>query len=319
MSASEAVRFVMVRATPITSGPDPSFGPATVGSRTSGLQEAIDTVARGGGGLVQVLPGVYPVNSPLVFRSNVAVIGHGATFVNSGNLPTPFLSADKEVLSGARLEGFTLDGARVANQSVLTLTSAQHCRADVRVVRCGPGSTGVRLTASADAVPVDEAATTASSRSVYTFDIDDCQTGLLLQGVDTRPVTNNAFVAVFVTRCSGVGLNILEHADNNAFQRVHVQLLADDAVGCSIGTRGQATGSNHNIVLKLTVDCYKPKGAVALVLNASRGTHVVNLLTSGQGFARILQAAPGAQFFSVFNATEMVRYEAAPPSDYPRT
>jgi len=296
-----------------------TFGPATPGSRTSGVQEAIDASSAAGGGVVQILPGTYPVRSQLVFRSNVCVWGFGAVLLNAGNLPAPFASPPGEVISAARLEGLTLDGGHVGNQVVLTLTSAQHCRGDIRVRNCGPGSTGVRITSTAEATAVDDAATTASSRSVYTLDIDDCATGLLLQGVDSRPVTNNAFIAVFVTRCTGIGLNLQEHADNNSFQRVHVQLLADNSVGCSIGTRGQATGSNHNIILKLTVDCYKPRGAVALVLNASRGNHIVNLLTSGQGFARILQAAPGAVNFAVFNATEMARYEAAPETAYPRS
>jgi len=294
------------------------FGAKTPGTRTSGVQEAIDRVAQAGGGMVQILPGTYPISAPLLFRSLVAVIGYGATLVNAATLPTPFSSPENVVLTGARIVGVTLDGADVPNQTVLTLTSAQHCHLDLRVVRAGAGSTGVRLTASAAAAAVDQIATTASSRSVYTLDIDECATGLLLQGVDTRPVTNNSFPAVFVTRCTGVGLNIQEHADNNAFQRVHIQLVADNAVGCSIGTRGQATGSNHNIIVKLTVDCYKPRGAVALMLNASRGNHIVNVLTSGQGFSKIVQAAPGATNFTVFNATEMVRYEAVPPSEYPR-
>jgi hypothetical protein len=295
------------------------FGPATGGTKTSGLQEAIDAVANAGGGLVHVLPGSYPILASLSLRSLVAVVGYGATLVNAANLPTPFVSPEKAVLTGARLVALTLDGAGVANQTVLTLISAQHCTMDVRVIRAGPGSTGVRMTASSEATPVDQIATTACSRSVYSFDIDDCATGLLLQGVDTRPVTNNSFPSVFVTRCTGVGVNILEHSDNNHFGRVHVQLVADKAVGLSIGTRGQATGSNHNIVVKLTVDSYKPRDCFALVLNASRGNHVVNVLTSGQGFAKVVWAAPGAQFFTVFNATEMVRYEAVTPSEYPRT
>jgi hypothetical protein len=300
-------------------GPYPAgFGPFTSGSRTSGLQEAIDAVAASGGGLVQVLPGSYPVAAPLLFRSNTALLGYGATLVNAGSLPTPFVTESDRVWSGSRLIGVTLDGGSVPNQTVLTLVSAQHAHVDVRVIRAGPGSTGVRITASAAAAAVDQVATTAASRSVYVLDIDDCATGLLLDGVDTRPVTNNAFPAVFVTRCTGCGVNIQAHADNNEFGRVHVQLIADRAIGCSIGTKGQATGSNHNIVVKLTVDCYKPRDSVALVLNASRGNHVVNLLTSGQGFARIVQAAPGATNFTVFNASEMVRYEAVPPTEYPR-
>jgi hypothetical protein len=294
------------------------FGPATPGTKTAGVQEAIDAVATTGGGLVQILPGTYPVSNPVCFRSMVTVVGYGATLVNGANLAAPFVSADNAVLTGGRIMGLTLDGAGVANQTVLTLTSAQHCNIEIRVIRAGPGSTGVRLTASSNAQPVDQIATTACSRSVYSFDIDDCATGLLLQGIDTRPVTNNSFPSLFVTRCTGVGVNILEHGDNNHFGRVHVQLIADKAVGFSIGSRGQGTGSNHNIVVKLTVDSYKPRDCFALVLNSSRGNHIVNVLTSGQGFAKIVQAAPGAQFFTVFNATDMVRYEAVVPSEYPK-
>jgi hypothetical protein len=295
-----------------------AYGSATPGSATSGVQEAIDAVAQAGGGIVQILPGTYVVTKPVNFRSGVTVLGYGATLTNGANLPAPFASPENSVLSAARIVGLTLDGAGVAGQTVLTLTSAQHCNIEVRVLRAGAGSTGVRLMASATAPPVDAVATAACSRSVYHLDIDDCATGLLFNGIDTRPVTNNTFPDLYVTRCTGVGVNILEHSDNNHFGRVHVQLVADNAVGCSIGTKGQGTGANHNIVVKLTVDSYRPKNCVALVLNASRGSHVVNLLTSGQGFAKIVQAAPGAQFFTVFNATEMVRYDAVPASEYPR-
>ncbi len=291
------------------------FGAKTPGTKTSGVQEALDAVATAGGGLVQILPGAYPVSAPVVFRSLVAVLGLGATLVNAANLTGPFESTPDAVLSGARIIGLTLDGSDVSKQTVLSLTSPQHCHVDLRVLRAGAGSTGVRLTTAAAASPVDEVATTAASRSVYTLDVDDCETGLLLEGLE-RAVTNNSFPAIFVTRCTGVGVDVRAHADNNSFGRVHVQLVADKAIGFQIGTPGEGTGSHHNILVKLTVDCYRPRGAFGVVINQSHGTHILNVVTSGQGFEKVVKADPRATNFTVFDGTDMVRYEGAPSVPY---
>lgn len=166
------------------------FGSDTLGTATSGIQEAMSYCGAAGGGVVQMRPGVFNVTStPTMSYSGVSLIGSGATRMFAGVLiPDPGaltgLAGSYISVSGTGIDGFLVDtfitGAVIRDVSI-QMTSASTGHGFHAESLSDPNASSDRYCSIMSSVidNVTVMGTDSSHFGFYMRNFSECQFGLL--------------------------------------------------------------------------------------------------------------------------------------------
>ncbi len=261
------------------------FGPDVPGTRTGGINEAIQRAAVFGGGLVELDPGaVFLIEEPIVLRSHVRLEASGAVVRLQAPSGPLLRTPEHTVVRGVGVHRLVLDATGLTEGWCADLPALQRCDLDLTMVNA---PNGLRLQAPAQAEGADPLlhANVCLNRIRLVGD-RLAGTGLLMQGESpTSVVTDNTFPEIYFTRVGGVGIDFAEWADSNLFGHAFVSLARPQGVGVLLNSVGQAQnhGVYNNLFAKLSVDAFGVEAVSAVRLFQSKMNVFSQLYTSPEG------------------------------------
>lgn len=289
------------------------FGPDTPGTTTGGLMEA-ESALRASGGIIQLAPGApIAIRTPVTFFSGVHVFGNGATLLNTGKSPSPFVTDPGAVFFRTEIRGpLVLDNNFAPKGAVLTVSSAQRSRLDVSLENFN-GSVGLDMTVN-DQVPKSPDGNWGGQNRNNRVWVEGHKGTTLVRiaGTEGCAVTLNDFFVVSGNMMGMDGarvclIDFVRNCDNNLVYDASLSTHAKAAPGSCVfhfNSAGGASKVRRNRVYKSTLDNNAP-GSNARVAIFGGSTALNELLGMQYGVNPpdpVLEATPT----DVFNAVDLM-------------
>lgn len=292
-------------------------------SRSSGVQEAIESAHEAGGGVVEILPGTQDLqlDATVVLRSGVNLIGNNVRLRFGPNVRGALSTDGSQVYYRTEIRGILIDAGFPSQGTVVSIVSAQRCRIDITVENVGARAVAFRI-AGVGGLAGGEGGWGSQCRG-NSFSLRGTKIchGLVIQGADVHScVTDNDFDEVSLNgtgvaaNVGFIGVEVAQFGDNNIFHHVYTlipETAGPDSVQFAFNTSGGPTNVNKNVVLKSSLDANRPLPPSNFSVLRMGGNTSMNVFMmvqySNQSPARVLSYQPSDTFY-LFDASGAVIY-----------